>query len=180
MGIPFIAVNMPKNFCFKFLVGFLTFIKLVFLLTLSNLRISRPPRLLYTSDQDQDSTEGYVLLIDELCSSPIPVPVSTLARLIKNKLQAITYSSLLERTGKLEDDQENVCSVCLDCIHGRDEVRKLCNCSHVFHLKCLDSWVDQAHVTCPTCRSMLFPEKMGGAAMYLLAFQDSLVDEQGS
>ncbi|KAB5521832.1 hypothetical protein DKX38_026151 [Salix brachista] len=180
MGIPFVAVNMPKIFCFKFLVGFLTFIKLVFLLTLSNLRISRPPRLLYNSDQDQDSTEGYVLLIDELCSSPIPVPVSTLARLIKNKLQAIAYSSLLERTGKLEDDQDNVCPVCLDCIHGRDEVRKLCNCSHVFHLKCLDSWVDQAHVTCPTCRAMLFPEKMGGAAMYLLAFQDSLVDEQGS
>jgi len=140
----------------------------------------KPPELLYNSDQDQDTTEGYVLLMDELCPSPIPVPVSTLARLIKKKLKVIAYSSLLERSGKLEDDQESICPVCLDCIEGRDEVREPCNCSHVFHLKCLDSWVDQAHVTCPTCRSMLFPKKVGAAAMYLLAFQDSLTDEQVS
>ncbi|RXH95863.1 hypothetical protein DVH24_008363 [Malus domestica] len=35
--------------------------------------------------------------------------------------------------------------------------RKQCNCGHVFHWECLDSWVDQGQATCPLSRAMLFP-----------------------
>ncbi|CAK7357476.1 unnamed protein product [Dovyalis caffra] len=179
MGIPFVAVKMPKCFGLKFLLEFLTFIKLLLLFTLSNLRMFKPPQQQpYSSDQDQETAEDYVLVMDELCPSPIPVPVSILTRLIKKKLPVITYSCFLERSGKLEDDKESMCLVCLDCLQGRDEVRELCNCSHVFHLNCLDSWVGHGQVTCPTCRSMLFPKKMGASAMSIFGYDDSAMDEQ--
>lgn len=181
MGIPFVAVKMPKCFGLQFLLEFLTFIKLVFLLTLSNLHMSRLHRQpSNNSNQDRHPTEDYVLLMNELSPSPIPVPVSVLTKLIKKKLPLMRFSSLLESLGKLEDDRESLCAVCLDCIQGRDEVRELCNCSHVFHMNCLDSWVDQGQVTCPTCRSMLFPKKMEAAEMFMLARDDSAMAEQGS
>ncbi|KAG6756719.1 E3 ubiquitin-protein ligase ATL59-like [Populus alba x Populus x berolinensis] len=180
MGISFVAVKMPKCFGLQFLLEFLTFIKLLFLLILSNLLMSRPLRQPYNTDQDQHPTEDYVLVMGELSPSPIPVPVSVLTRLIKKKLPVMTFSSLLERLVKLEDDQESMCPVCLDCIQERDEVRELCNCSHVFHMKCLDSWVDQGQVTCPTCRSMLFPKKMEAAEMFIFAHDDSAMVEQVS
>lgn len=71
------------------------------------------------------------------------------------------FHNILHRLGKDEDeDEECICPVCADSIKNRDEIRELCNCSHVFHKDCLDKWVDEGQVTCPLCRSMLFPENM--------------------
>ncbi|PON37755.1 Zinc finger, RING/FYVE/PHD-type [Parasponia andersonii] len=42
------------------------------------------------------------------------------------------------------------CPICLD---------RLALGYHVFHIECLDDWVDEDHFTCPLCRSILFQNK---------------------
>lgn len=55
------------------------------------------------------------------------------------------------------------CAVCLSAIGGRDEVRRLSNCRHVFHRACLDRWMEHDQRTCPLCRAPLIPDEMAGA-----------------
>ncbi|EXC32755.1 Putative RING-H2 finger protein ATL71 [Morus notabilis] len=45
------------------------------------------------------------------------------------------------------------CSVCLADYSESDVLRLLPNCGHVFHLKCVDSWL-RLHPTCPICRKL--------------------------
>uniref|UniRef100_A0A0D9VJJ0 RING-type domain-containing protein n=1 Tax=Leersia perrieri TaxID=77586 RepID=A0A0D9VJJ0_9ORYZ len=52
------------------------------------------------------------------------------------------------------------CAVCLSGIGGRDEVRRLANCRHVFHRGCLDRWMAHDQRTCPLCRAPLIPDEL--------------------
>jgi hypothetical protein len=47
-----------------------------------------------------------------------------------------------------------MCSICQNDFEGTDIVRRLNNCSHLFHLNCVDTWLSN-HSTCPTCRHNL-------------------------
>ncbi|XP_078173902.1 brassinosteroid-responsive RING protein 1-like [Carex rostrata] len=84
-------------------------------------------------------------------SSP-PDPV---ASAIKNRLQVARFSTLHK---ELRNGEESVCAVCLAALEARHEVRKLGNCSHLFHKGCIDKWVELGQVTCPLCRSPLLPK----------------------
>lgn len=53
--------------------------------------------------------------------------------------------------------QHDECAVCLNPVEETQLIRKLCNCRHVFHKHCLDSWIDETNVTCPLCRAHLLP-----------------------
>ncbi|RWW64019.1 hypothetical protein BHE74_00028766 [Ensete ventricosum] len=46
------------------------------------------------------------------------------------------------------------CAVCLSEFADEDTLRLLPRCSHVFHVDCIDLWLD-THVTCPVCRANL-------------------------
>ncbi|KAJ7533192.1 hypothetical protein O6H91_13G037000 [Diphasiastrum complanatum] len=49
------------------------------------------------------------------------------------------------------------CAVCLCEFQGEDRLRLLPNCSHAFHLDCIDTWL-LSHSTCPLCRRSLLPD----------------------
>ncbi|XP_010914067.1 RING-H2 finger protein ATL13 [Elaeis guineensis] len=49
------------------------------------------------------------------------------------------------------------CAVCLCEFEGDDKLRLLPNCSHAFHMECIDTWL-LSHSTCPLCRSNLLPD----------------------
>lgn len=53
-----------------------------------------------------------------------------------------------------ESHQETMmcCSICLEEYHGKDRVRSLAQCGHLFHAECIDQWL-QKNNTCPMCRS---------------------------
>ncbi|XP_061999639.1 probable E3 ubiquitin-protein ligase RHA4A [Rosa rugosa] len=95
----------------------------------------------------------------------VPVVIDT--ELIKKQLPVVLYRDLiLKKTSRQRQfqatssssEQEmhmSSCIVCMNSMEGRDEVRELCNCEHVFHRDCLDAWIGQPQLTCPLCRSEL-------------------------
>ncbi|CAN6169778.1 unnamed protein product [Urochloa humidicola] len=52
------------------------------------------------------------------------------------------------------------CSVCLGAFQTGETVRLLPVCLHLFHVECIDPWLD-AHSTCPICRSGTDPDRDG-------------------
>ncbi|KAJ1397220.1 Zinc finger, RING-type [Sesbania bispinosa] len=49
------------------------------------------------------------------------------------------------------------CAVCLGEFGDLDALRLLPKCSHVFHTRCIDTWLS-SHVTCPICRGEIVAE----------------------
>jgi len=72
-----------------------------------------------------------------------------------------TYSSMIkkEKSKALSTTTETCCSICLADYKGDDIVRALPECSHVFHVKCVDPWL-RLHPTCPVCRSSPLPSPL--------------------
>ncbi|KAG0484666.1 hypothetical protein HPP92_008745 [Vanilla planifolia] len=61
-----------------------------------------------------------------------------------------------------------LCAVCLSVAKEAEAMRLLPNCKHVFHVGCIDSWLN-AHRTCPVCRAEVTrfaqPEAGGGGPL---------------
>ncbi|KQK18130.1 hypothetical protein BRADI_1g39044v3 [Brachypodium distachyon] len=49
-------------------------------------------------------------------------------------------------------EEAATCSVCLGAFQLEETVRLLPVCLHLYHVECIDPWLD-AHSTCPLCRS---------------------------
>ncbi|KAM1031531.1 hypothetical protein C1H46_000461 [Malus baccata] len=54
---------------------------------------------------------------------------------------------------------EKTCSVCLVDFEEEDLVSQLGKCGHVFHVDCIERWIESSHFTCPVCRSLFFNVK---------------------
>jgi Ring finger domain len=55
-----------------------------------------------------------------------------------------------ERT--LNADSDEFCSICQDIMHEGEMLRRLTVCQHEFHRSCIDNWLLNRSVRCPTCR----------------------------
>lgn len=51
----------------------------------------------------------------------------------------------------ITDKSDNICSICLEKINMNKDAVKLNNCSHIYHIKCIDPWLLE-NQTCPNCR----------------------------
>ncbi|CAL0300461.1 unnamed protein product [Lupinus luteus] len=51
--------------------------------------------------------------------------------------------------------KDEICSICLVQFEGEDAVSKLKRCGHVFHVNCIEQWLDRGQFSCPFCRSLL-------------------------
>ncbi|PWA43011.1 zinc finger, RING/FYVE/PHD-type [Artemisia annua] len=67
----------------------------------------------------------------------------------------VTFPTLLYSDVKgdttANDANGSECSICLADYKPADVVRLLPDCRHLFHVKCIDTWL-KAHPTCPMCR----------------------------
>ena len=94
------------------------------------------------SPQDPKASPG----LDEASLRAFP-------RLLYSKANVV---SLINKTGgnSIEHFSTSVsCSVCLADYDESDVIRVLPDCGHVFHLKCVDSWL-RLNPTCPVCRKL--------------------------
>ncbi|KAJ1272367.1 hypothetical protein BS78_06G196500 [Paspalum vaginatum] len=89
------------------------------------------------------------------------------AMVIEEVLPVVRFDELVAAASEARVGGD--CAVCLSGIGGRDEVRRLSNCRHVFHRGCLDRWMEHDQRTCPLCRAPLIPDEMAGAALWAAA-----------
>lgn len=67
------------------------------------------------------------------------------------------YSEKVFRSSKSEREEESgaehkiCCSICLSDYGESEVVRVLPDCSHMFHVDCIDQWL-RRQATCPLCR----------------------------
>ncbi|KAL8538233.1 hypothetical protein ACS0TY_000272 [Phlomoides rotata] len=94
--------------------------------------------------------------------SLVPLPFHLISSFNKNHLPVVQYTMLDQRSRSNHDEEDEdgdrcrcCCAVCLSSVEPLDNVRELCNCRHVFHVNCLDSWIECGHNTCPVCRAKL-------------------------
>jgi len=63
----------------------------------------------------------------------------------------------LEHTHSFDIPVNNQCVVCLGDMTSDDQAQSLLEqiqpCKHVLHKACIDPWLSQNHLTCPTCRT---------------------------
>ncbi|XP_057969675.1 E3 ubiquitin-protein ligase RHA2B-like [Malania oleifera] len=171
-----------------FLLKLLRHLKIIFMAVLTHLGMlnfhPRPSSPLTGNTNDDEGVydpTNSVLVMDWPCPLPVPIPLYILKASIKNRLPVMEYADFLminrssssssssPSSGVIISSQDSdqelntrvVCAVCLDSVERKHEIRELPNCFHVFHRECLDSWVDEDGVTCPVCRSMLFPPFRG-------------------
>ncbi|ERM99504.1 hypothetical protein AMTRI_Chr10g230920 [Amborella trichopoda] len=62
------------------------------------------------------------------------------------------------------------CAVCLCEFGSEDKLRLLPNCSHAFHLDCIDTWL-LSHSTCPLCRGSISSDFHG---VFIPSFGDEI------
>ncbi|RDX71883.1 RING-H2 finger protein ATL32, partial [Mucuna pruriens] len=55
-----------------------------------------------------------------------------------------------------EEEEDYECPVCLSVYEEGEEVRKLPQCKHYFHVICIDMWL-YSHFDCPICRTPVHP-----------------------
>ncbi|KAE8672750.1 Clathrin adaptor complex small chain family protein [Hibiscus syriacus] len=71
-------------------------------------------------------------------------------------LPAARFEDLKLSGGGDGDDDGAVCAVCLAEFDDGDVVSRIEKCRHVFHMDCIEKWMERDHFTCPLCRSFLF------------------------
>ncbi|XP_026662611.1 E3 ubiquitin-protein ligase RHA1B-like [Phoenix dactylifera] len=152
MGYPSVSYGfvLPKPVVVVILL--IDYIEFIFSLVLYNLG------LYPSSEAPLSPWEDYAFYFQaaELSSSATSVSVTT-PSLIKSRLRVVEFSSLSKRSSEACQGEETACAVCLGELEARQKVRELGNCSHGFHVECIDKWVDAGQVTCPLCRSKLLP-----------------------
>ncbi|KAG6709913.1 hypothetical protein I3843_06G147900 [Carya illinoinensis] len=88
-------------------------------------------------DHHQNSIETLELGLDEATLRNYPKLIYAQAKLHRGADSTSTASS---------------CSICLADYKDTDVLRLLPQCGHLFHLKCVDSWL-RLHASCPVCRN---------------------------
>ena len=50
--------------------------------------------------------------------------------------------------------QESFCAICQDIIQSNDQIERILNCKHTYHIQCIDTWLSEK-TWCPICKSTL-------------------------
>jgi hypothetical protein len=107
---------------------------------------------MHTTAMDPVSASLLPLLRSLIVPRVVRVPLNTAFSdpVIVHASQELIQAMTTEET--LEEDFENNCAICQDSMRQGELVRKITVCSHQFHRSCIDNWLLNSSVLCPTCR----------------------------
>jgi hypothetical protein len=66
--------------------------------------------------------------------------------------RGVSMNTLNNATDIINLEEPTMCSICRDTINS--VCRKIKNCNHVFHIVCIDQWLERS-VKCPLCRGVV-------------------------
>ncbi|XP_018860644.1 RING-H2 finger protein ATL80-like [Juglans regia] len=102
-----------------------------------------------------------------MSSSTAPQPPPATASLANKGLKKKILKSLPKLTFTTESAAKfssSECAICLSEFTHGDEILVLPQCSHAFHVACIETWLG-SHSSCPSCRQILVVarcQKCGG------------------
>ena len=92
------------------------------------------------------------LALDEIHSIE-PTPMRALDPVV---VAASLPKFMYKQADQLDHGEVIECSVCLGTIVEEAMVKLLPNCKHMFHVECIDMWLN-SNITCPICRALAEP-----------------------
>ena len=101
---------------------------------------------LQTIDTSFDRISNIFTMVNQLQQNP----PRTQEDVVVHATPELIASTTVERT--LDENSEELCTICQDHMVSGELVRKLSICEHEFHRSCIDNWLLQRSVYCPTCR----------------------------
>lgn len=106
----------------------------------------------HTTAMDPVSASLLPLLRSIIVPRVMRVPLNTAFSdpVIVHASQEIIEARSTQQT--LEEDTEDICAICQDTMREGELVRKITVCSHQFHRSCIDNWLLNSSVLCPSCR----------------------------
>lgn len=96
------------------------------------------------------------LTAQDQSSSATGIVVTGLDQATLDSYPKFVYSGEVKKT---EDGDQSCCSICLGDYKDSDLLRRLPDCSHAFHVACIDEWL-RMHATCPMCRTSPLPSPL--------------------
>ena len=90
-----------------------------------------------TSPRDLNFTGGGE---DQLVDVPVPTD-----------LHSLRENSTVDLYQNIESDYDTCC-ICRERLRNTDIIRRFNSCNHIFHMNCIDTWLE-SHTVCPVCRS---------------------------
>jgi len=96
-------------------------------------------------------------LIDSILGNRLP-PISrelfdfTIPILSERGLSINTLNNATEIINFEALEEPTLCSICRDTMTSNAVCRKIKNCNHLFHIVCIDQWLERNN-NCPLCRS---------------------------
>ncbi|KAK8571896.1 hypothetical protein V6N13_047525 [Hibiscus sabdariffa] len=78
-------------------------------------------------------------------------------------IRSIPTFQFKKEGGNNNGDQRSLCecAVCLNEFRQDEKLRRIPNCSHVFHIDCIDVWL-QSNANCPLCRTSISSNTING------------------
>ncbi|XP_030518568.1 brassinosteroid-responsive RING protein 1-like [Rhodamnia argentea] len=151
MGFPCGSISVPNSVSFLIVISLLRYAKLV-----ASVILKGPNSEVVSADQEFDVYRTGFHEFPPFWPSPslVPAKASVLVG-ARKRLPVVEFGDFV-RLNLREDEGAALCSICLQEIERRHEIREPTKCRHAFHRECLDGWVDEGHVTCPLCKTALF------------------------
>ena len=72
---------------------------------------------------------------------------------IPTDLRTLSSATTVDLYQNIESSYDKCC-ICRETLFNTDIVRKINSCEHVFHMSCLDTWLE-TNTNCPICRGDL-------------------------
>jgi hypothetical protein len=125
---------------------------------------ARPPRNTYAHAASMQQHATHSTAMDPVSASLLPLLRSLIVpRVVRMPMNAAFSDPVIVHASQeiiqamsteetLQEDLEDICAICQDSMRQGELVRKITVCSHEFHRSCIDNWLLNSSVLCPTCR----------------------------
>jgi len=91
-------------------------------------------------------------LITQVMNASDPQPIGITEQEITENTQTMDSDVHIETHTDETPDNQRMCTICQDEYQDGQIIRRLNNCTHLYHKSCIDTWLTD-HRTCPQCRT---------------------------